>query len=673
MKFLASRIIAACAVVLFVAFPVTSALVEPSVFLWVKVLWVALTAMAFVRPQWSPYVLVALVPLVPWLPAYSLRIPQGLVHLIVLSQALPWLGRYVVGKATIVRDRLSWAWALLVGVAVASVLTHYGGYQAVYDSWSAFWVDARGDLFRYVLDSPNIEMENMIIAATAFADGLLAYLVVRSGLAVTGARPVPLLGVVAATGIAASLFGFYQMRTHLALAGMWRANDPGIIRINATYTDPNAFASYLALLIPIAIGLAARAVGRERLAWLGGTALMVMALVMTAGRAGLIGAVAGIAVVLVLPIFLGLDRADPWPWVARHFRKIVYSIAALTLAVLVTLIAVGTIFDFRHQQQNTYLHTWLFTFNLRQPLDQIAKGRFANWETAALMAKDHPFFGLGVGRVFRFFATYNRFVGGAPEGARFSAHNTFLNVAAEMGVVGLTALSILLAGAYAITIDALRRASEAASRRMMAVTVGLLGGLFAYTLTMIPGDRFILREDIVTFAAVLAIAAAVRESVTRPLSQQGQEGVVGAWARRTAAFALIAIVATVPLRAAYERRSIRFEHVVFGLHDVEAANEVRYRWTTAHATFYRPSRDADVTLEVRSLAPFPQTISVRFNDVEIDRLTLVDHNWRASRYPVPPRVKDAPYLKIELEVTPIFRPDGDARELGVMLKWNADR
>lgn len=270
-----TRLLAALAVVLFVSFPVTSALVEPSVLLSAKVLWVALTAMAFVRPAWSPYVLVALVPLVPWLPAYSPRIPQGLVHLIVLSQALPWLVRYVFGKAAIVGDRLSWAWALFVGVAVASVLTHYGGYQAVYDSWSTFWIDARGDLFRYVLDGPNIELENMIIAATALADGLLTYLVVRSGLALPGARPVPLLGVVAATGIAASLFGFYQTRTHIALAWMWRENDPGIIRINATYTDPNAFASYLALLMPIALGLAARAVGRERLAWLGGTALKI--------------------------------------------------------------------------------------------------------------------------------------------------------------------------------------------------------------------------------------------------------------------------------------------------------------------------------------------------------------------------------------------------------------
>ena len=181
-----------------------------------------------------------------------------------------------------------------------------------------------------------------------------------------------------------------------------------------------------------------------RLLWLAGIAAMSMALVMTAGRAGLLGACAGVAVWIALALVLRLDRDDPWPFVRRHFRKVVYGVAIAGALTLFALVAIGTALDIRHHHQNTYLHTWLFTFNLRQPLDQIVKGRFSNWQTAVLMVQDHPIFGIGIGRVFRLFANYNRLIGGAPEGARFSAHNTFLNVAAEMGIVGLLAFLTLL-------------------------------------------------------------------------------------------------------------------------------------------------------------------------------------------------------------------------------------
>ena len=416
---------------------------------------------------------------------------------------------------------------MFVTVAIASVCAHYGGYQAVFDSWQTFWVEVREHLARYVFEGPNIEISNMIVAATALTDGLLVYLVVRAAL--PRGSEVSLLSAAAAAGIAAAVFGFYQWRTHVGLSSMWVENDPGIIRINATYTDPNALASYFALLIPIALGLAAReTVSRARMLWLAGVAAMSVALVMTAGRAGLLAACAGVAVWIVLALVLRLDRDDPWPFVRRHFRKVVYGVAIASALTLFALVAIGTALDIRHHHQNTYLHTWLFTFNVRQPLDQIVKGRFSNWQTAALMVQDHPIFGIGIGRVFRLFANYNRLVGGAPEGARFSAHNTFLNVTAEMGIVGLLAFLTLLGVTFSggDPHAAPRRwwrggASHGAAacgsdRGVIWVLVGLIAGLAAYTLTMIPGDRLILREDVVTFAALLAIVACLRDVIPAP-------------------------------------------------------------------------------------------------------------------------------------------------------------
>jgi hypothetical protein len=212
--------------------------------------------------------------------------------------------------------------------------------------------------------------------------------------------------------------------------------------------------------------------------------------------------------------------------------------------------------------------------------------------------------------------------------------------------------------------------AAAGNRGVIWILVGLIAGLAAYTLTMIPGDRLILREDVVTFAALLALVACLRDVIPSPQAAfRSARARREAWMPRVALIVMAAILATVPLRAVLERRTIRFDRITFGLHEVEGASDPRFRWTTGHATYYRPSSDQQLTLQVRSVAPFSQTVSVILNGAEIDRLTLTDHAWRPLRYQLPPRVRESAYYKVELEVGPVWRPPNDGRELGVMLAW----
>ena len=92
---------------------------------------------------------------------------------------------------------------------------------------------------------------------------------------------------------------------------------------------------------------------------------------------------------------------------------------------------------------------------------------------------------------------------------------------------------------------------------------------------------------------------------------------------------------------------------------------------TKHRTRRSPRRAPHWCLEIpnRSVAPFAQTVSIKLNGEEIDRLTLADHGWRPLRYQLPPRVRESAYYKVELEVGPVWRPPNDGRELGVMLAW----
>src|SRR5699024_9235475 len=87
------------------------------------------------------------------------------------------------------------------------------------------------------------------------------------------------------------------------------------------------------------------------------------------------------------------------------------------------------------------------TFNLRQPPDAVAKGRLAVWQTVLGMVREAPAFGIGLGNAVGEFERYRDRLGIAslPADARLSAHNTFLLIAAELGLLGLVAWLLMMA------------------------------------------------------------------------------------------------------------------------------------------------------------------------------------------------------------------------------------
>ena len=99
-----------------------------------------------------------------------------------------------------------------------------------------------------------------------------------------------------------------------------------------------------------------------------------------------------------------------------------------------------------------------------------------------------------------------------------------------------------------------------------------------------------------------------------------------------------------------------------------------FRWSSALGYLHAPPDAKRVELTVRSAAPSPQTLTVEIRGQKIDEVKLTDHQWHTLTYPLPARAKDAPSSEwVMLRVDPIFRPKGDGRRLGVMmrdLKWN---
>ena len=134
-------------------------------------------------------------------------------------------------------------------------------------------------------------------------------------------------------------------------------------------------------MLPLVLGLAGQRRGRVRAWWIAGAVAVGIALVMTAGRIAAVAALIGVCTLAALIVRAGVDRIDPSPLMRRLFRRGTPVVAGTIVVAVIGLAVAGTMRDARHAGQSSYLDTWLYTFNLRRPLEA-AKGRLAIWHTA---------------------------------------------------------------------------------------------------------------------------------------------------------------------------------------------------------------------------------------------------------------------------------------------------
>ena len=310
---MAGRALAALVALYVCAYPVRAFLLGPDVLAWVKVAWLGAVVLGALRPFAGVVVLMAVVPLLPNAPFLYRAVPHGIVHLAVFSQALPLLVRAAAGRRVVRSDAVAWTAGAWLAVGVTSVAASYAGDWVASFSVSDFLRQLHAHLSECVFNNPSPELSNRLLALMTLVAGLLAYFLVSWAAGSGPGAEAAVYRVVAAAAIPVAVLGFIQFATGFGLRGMWRDFDPGIVRVNSTYSDPNALGTYFAMLVPMMIGLAGAARdAARRVAWLLAAVMALAALVMTAGRMAYLAAAVGLAVLAIIVIRLGLDRADRW-------------------------------------------------------------------------------------------------------------------------------------------------------------------------------------------------------------------------------------------------------------------------------------------------------------------------------------------------------------------------
>ncbi len=213
-------------------------------------------------------------------------------------------------------------------------------------------------------------------------------------------------------------------------------------RITGPYENPIDLATYLIVIIPILLTYGLSRHGRRRAGLWALLTFLALGLVKTEAAGAWLGLGAGLIAVL------------GWQKTVRRYGAVLL----LTLVIVVSI----------HLQHRGNLQD-VFSLTETGKVD-----RWVMWQAAMGMIQDRPILGHGLNTFMANYLTY--WVGG--EQAPRYAHNCYLQVAAETGLIGLGAFLVLLWQIFAYLLRGLTKLPS----QDRLILLGMIAGLFAFAL-----------------------------------------------------------------------------------------------------------------------------------------------------------------------------------------------
>ncbi len=301
-----------------------------------------------------------------------------------------------------------------------------------------------------------------------WSEVLLVYLSVRAFVRLDEILPVTVSLILAAD--LEALLGAWQFFTQHGPEGFVLYGR--FMRAYGTFQQPNPFAGYLGLILPVALSLALWALlewdgdspwGRwGAVGFYGGSALLILAVIgMSWSRGAWLGLAFGVATVIVV-----------------RPRKSFYIVSAAVavgivavLAIAPDAVAVPRALASRMSDVYSFLSGGMDLSHIQVTDANFSSvERLAHWLAGMRMWADHPWLGVGIGNYPIFYHLYN-----VPrwQEALGHAHNYYINIAAEAGIVGLLGyLTMWIGGLWVLW-----KSRKRSGRALAALTIGAMGTL----------------------------------------------------------------------------------------------------------------------------------------------------------------------------------------------------
>ena len=414
---------------------------------------VSLTALTLVKPEYGVYVLIFAIPFGSlWqfqLSGVNVDVSEACVAVVIVS----WLVSMVARRSVVV-PHLPLALPLIGFVAVLALS----------------WLSA-------------LSLAVSVKETLKWIQVLLLYLFIGSTFDTAQVRRT--IGLTLAAGSLSALLGSYQFFGRAGPDGfLWHTPVGLFMRAYGTFEQPNPFGGYLGLIAPLAYGLwltsfvqskypaswtEPLALSKHATAVMASiwrvltkttlyaaiTAFLVLAIVMTWSRGAILGFASAFVAINML-----------------RSRQMAIAFLALTL-LLVGLGALQLLPDVVMQRFLDFL-PFLSIPDVSavevDPVNFAIVQRLAHWTAGWKMFEAHPWNGIGIGN---YGVVYPLYAPPAWPDSMGHAHNYYLNIAAEAGLIGLAAYLLLWAAIF----RQVWRAYRCLSGYALGVAIGVFGVL----------------------------------------------------------------------------------------------------------------------------------------------------------------------------------------------------
>lgn len=288
-----------------------------------------------------------------------------------------------------------------------------------------------------------------------------------------------IVAAVLLTAVVQALIGIYEARVRGEGPLGFQLSE-GVYRAYGTFEQPNPFAGFIGLALPIAVALTAHGVLRMAYHVVRRQSLLTARYSLLVKHAAPLSACAAIALLLALALYLSFSRGAwlaaaaaigamivlaPRRWWVGLALAGVAAVALIGLSgagllpptIADRLADAGELFDIR-DVRGVPINDSNYALIERQ----------AHWQAALNMLTAQPWTGVGFANYQPAYEQYRLLNWPMPLG---HAHNIYLNVAAETGLPGLAAYLLL----WTIIIAATWRTSRQARGIERAVAIGLMG------------------------------------------------------------------------------------------------------------------------------------------------------------------------------------------------------
>jgi len=282
------------------------------------------------------------------------------------------------------------------------------------------------------------------------------------------------LSLVSVDGVFQYLTGKDFIRGYKLGIGFRYPGQAGLRRLSASMHNPNDFASYLITVIPLVISLALYYFRGKKKLLLGLLGLIAFFCVFQTYYRG---AILGFAIVAILFSIIKKDKR-----IAIALLILIFTMPfLLPKPILYWMVSNPNFYDFFIEEG----------------------GRRWHWQAAINMIKAHPFLGIGTNT---FSINYDRYKIATDPLSGFYAHNAYLHVAAEIGLIGLIIFIAMIIAAIRNWWINYKRIN---TLDLGAISLGIFGSFIGYLAAGLLESNLQYSNLAVLFWSILGLITAV--------------------------------------------------------------------------------------------------------------------------------------------------------------------